>query len=356
MTTTKTLVVIFGAGATRGAFADEANKRALPPPPVDQDFFEIAGHIEGRGTRKLAANVINDVYLLYGRVSGIGLEQYFQDIETRAELGSFAKAKGQPKDWAKRKENLEELIRRVLIHTTCNLDAPGTPALESKLHAGILKHLKPRDTIVTFNYDTVIEESFSKGQKLWRPGDGYGVSSRGKTHEWARRWLDKREVSDGQSLVHLLKLHGSLNWSPYHSNSVWLKSRPYFVNHHNGIPNFAESELVPPGWHKKIHINPYRQFWKEARSKLERCRSLAIIGYSLPETDLLARSLFAEVCRSRATRNDYLRHLYLADPQDIVKARLVDMFTPALGPKGHVYRFGGIAELNKSWATNGPTR
>jgi hypothetical protein len=53
------------------------------PPPLDADFFEIAGQTKGHGTPKLTRKVLEDVWTLYGKVSGIGLENYYRDIETR---------------------------------------------------------------------------------------------------------------------------------------------------------------------------------------------------------------------------------------------------------------------------------
>jgi hypothetical protein len=82
------MVILFGAGATRAAF-----EQRRPPPPLDSDFFEIAGQLSGRGTRRLALQVTKDVFDLYGRVTDIGLEQYYRDIETRLELSRFAKSK-----------------------------------------------------------------------------------------------------------------------------------------------------------------------------------------------------------------------------------------------------------------------
>jgi hypothetical protein len=61
------MVFLLGAGATRAAF----NART-PPPPLDIDFFEIAGQIRGRGTRALSRQVSKDVFDLYKRVAGIG--------------------------------------------------------------------------------------------------------------------------------------------------------------------------------------------------------------------------------------------------------------------------------------------
>lgn len=346
------LVILFGAGATRGAF-----KNRVPPPPLDQDFFDIAGQLSGRGTQRLAKRVIRDVFDLYGRVSGVGLEQYFQDIEARAEIGQFAKSKNKPKDWKNRQLDLEELIRRALLHTTCDLNQSPARADDSKVHRAILRHLREGDTLVTFNYDTVIEESFPNSTLIWNPRDGYAVGAGGSTHEWARGWMAKRGVgSKAKSRVHLLKLHGSLNWTLYKTRKVRLTPRPYIVRSKRGAPVFDKCDILPPGWHKQINVHPYRQVWREARLKLESCAALAIIGYSLPETDLLAKALFAEVSRLRAARKQYLRHLYVADPKGVVKDRLVDLFTPALGPKGHVYRYENIEDLNRAWTASEPKR
>jgi len=70
---------------------------------------------------------------------------------------------------------------------------------------------------------------------------------------------------------------------------------------------------------------------------LEKCKSLVVLGYSLPETDLLAQSLLAEVVRTRAARKKYLKQLHLADPSESVKERFIQLFTPALGPHGKVF-------------------
>ena len=140
------VVVLFGAGATRGALQNRP-----VPPPVDADFFEISGQIKGHGTPALVRRVLNDVWTLYGRVSGIGLENYYRDIETRARIGAFAKSANKPKDWKKRQRNLEELIRRVVVHTTCKSVDKHLRPLSSHLHSAILKKLKAGDSILTFN-------------------------------------------------------------------------------------------------------------------------------------------------------------------------------------------------------------
>ncbi|MFZ2509431.1 MAG: hypothetical protein WAW79_13275 [Steroidobacteraceae bacterium] len=344
-------MMVIGAGVTRGAYKDR-----VPPPPLDSDFFDVAGQLSGRGTGRLAARVRKDVFELYGQVSGVGLEEYYRDIEARGEIGRFAKSKNRPKDWKKRQSDLEELIRRVLICTTCDMEDGSAKVGPSTDHTSLLRHVLDGDTLVTFNYETVIEESLPSST-AWDPGDGYGVDTSGKTLSWAKGWrARKKRESKVVSQIRLLKLHGSVNWTLDENNRIRLKPRPYVVRARKGVAVFDKCAILPPGWHKRIDINPYRQLWREARLQCEKCSSLAIIGYSLPDTDLLAKALFAEVSRSRAAKKKFLEHFYVADPSEVVRNRLVNLFVPALGPKGRVYRYEGIEDLGRAWRTDGPRR
>ncbi len=340
MTLKTPVVVLFGAGATRGGLAT-----SQVPPPLDADFFDISGHVRGHGTPRLAKVVLNDVWALYKRTSGVGLEAFYRDIETREKIGVFAKTKYKPKDWQTRRKNLEELIRRVVIQTTCDTTQVPHTAIKSPLHLKVLKLLGKGDTIMTFNYDTTIEEAFDSAD-LWSPLDGYGPNVYGHSLNWGKKWFVSRGAPpDQQTKVLLLKLHGSVNWVLDNTNKVRLKPRPYVVRTKSGRPSFEKISILPPGWNKRIDKNPYKQFWRLARRKLEECESLVIIGYSLPETDLLARALFAEAVRSREARNEHLKQLHIADRSDGVKQKLVELFTPALGAHGHVFKYADMEDL-----------
>src|SRR5207247_1636948 len=145
--------------------------------------------------------------------------------------------------------------------------------------------------------------------------DGYGVGAIGSTFEWSTGWRSLRKRTKiKRSNLELLKLHGSINWTLNKNNRVRLKPRPYAVRTKRGSPVFDKCSILPPGWQKRVDRNPYRELWRRARLRLEQCSSLAIIGYSLPDTDILAQALFAEVVRLRVVRGYGLRHLYLAEP------------------------------------------
>jgi hypothetical protein len=339
------MVVLFGAGATRAAF-----EKRQPPPPLDLDFFEIAGQLRRRGTGRLAKRVAKDVHSLHDRVTGVGLEQYYRDIETRQELSRFAKSANRPKDWQVRKQNLDELIRRALIQTTCEMEDGPARVRASVFHQAIIRKLKKGDALATFNYDTLIEESMPSSDSPWTPRGGYGIELTGVTHEWAKKWYASRKIPrETKSKTKLYKLHGSLNWRLNQINKVVLKNRPYVVRARNGNPNFEDVAILPPGWHKRVDKQPYSSIWRNARLDLEKCKTLVVVGYSLPDTDLIARALFLEVARLRKARRNFLKELHVVDISDTTRKRIVDLFIPALGVEGAVFRYANARELIEQW-------
>ena len=160
---------------------------------------------------------------------------------------------------------------------------------------------------------------------------------------------EDRQYEGKRSKLLLLKLHGSLNWNTYSGAAgIRLKPKPYFVSRRGGKTRRENILILAPGWKKAIDVNPYKKFWREARLRLEKCNTLIILGYSLPETDLLAQSLFGEVVRSRAARKkNFIKQLHLADHADSVKDRFTNLFTPALGPHGKLFKYYDVDEFNE---------
>jgi hypothetical protein len=104
---------------------------------------------------------------------------------------------------------------------------------------------------MTFNYDLLIEESFSSAEN-WNPIDGYGIKTSGQTKGWTKRWLASKKYQKGMaSDLLLLKLHGSLNWesSP---GGIKLKPRPYLVSTRNNKTRYEKVSILAPGWNKRI--------------------------------------------------------------------------------------------------------
>jgi len=73
-----------------------------------------------------------------------------------------------------------------------------------------------------------------------------------------------------------------------------------------------KATILPPGWNKQVGKNPYRRFWEKAYKAIVGCKTLIIVGYSLPVTDFLAQALFNEAVRQKEVSSSKLKQLHVA--------------------------------------------
>jgi hypothetical protein len=172
-------------------------------------------------------------------------------------------------------------------------------------HDQLAKVLHAEDAIVTFNYDCLMDDALKRNAgRSWNPGRGYGIElPDSATAGWQPPTSRGRWATNP---IALLKLHGSLNWDRAHGGtptSLRLRSDPY------ESANRASAEVVPPVWDKTIGADSVlKQVWKEARRVLPTGPILAVIGYSVPATDLLSQALI-RVAASERAENKKLSHL-----------------------------------------------
>jgi hypothetical protein len=169
-------------------------------------------------------------------------------------------------------------------------------------------------SIVTFNYDDVVDEALWKVWRVtdvgaapsyWHPDGGYGFFCRPSTSCVA----DSTTIKDRAPSL-LLKLHGSINWRVRRGEVAPLG--PTAIVHHEGwlppprgvdydterIEAHLERDplIIPPVLAKsELSLHPaLRVVWELAFQTLGNAKSVVFIGYSIPQTDLAARTLFAE--------------------------------------------------------------
>jgi hypothetical protein len=170
--------------------------------------------------------------------------------------------------------------------------------------------------IITFNYDTLLDEhllKYNSPQKLYFD-----------------RIRSERDSSDRRASPHseplLLKLHGSANWrcssdefknllnppgeDPYWIDKIWKESQ-------SPSPDDDSSPcLIPPLANKPLtSISLFRFLWTRACEYLHEAEEIVICGYSLPPTDSLAQSLFGNI------RNKNLRRVTVVDPNPSILKR-----------------------------------
>jgi hypothetical protein len=161
------------------------------------------------------------------------------------------------------------------------------------------------------------------------------------------------------SWVPLLKLHGSINWvrckdcgqivpwdlrSYFSTHSVRNRTSeptmtriPIATQLHEWQPEHScgqgnethlESEplIVPPTWNKTEYHRDLQEVWRYASQDLSEAENIIVIGYSLPETDMFFRYLYA-LGSVGTTR---LKRFWVFDPDETgaVSKRFQDMLGP----------------------------
>jgi hypothetical protein len=154
----------------------------------------------------------------------------------------------------------------------------------------------PKNRIITFNYDTLVDNYLLR---RFSPRMVY-FDRMGNHSQDNRRTSEQRH-----SNPLLIKLHGSINWwcpkaeyhdslahsdinSPYRIENIWC------THNTNPDPNDHSSPLIiPPLPEKPITtVSIFKYLWTIAYEYLNMAKEIVICGYSLPETDKLATSLF----------------------------------------------------------------
>jgi len=157
-------------------------------------------------------------------------------------------------------------------------------------------------TVITFNYDLLAEQILDDANFYFDTGGNSDF-----------RLLDprrRRGLTRHGSELPLLKLHGSVGWgvcrgcrtSEYSGDSVSVFEDPYAPVRRQLCPfcyrNMLEIGVVPPIQGKAGEIRHMTSLWSRARKLVTRATEVIIIGYSLPETDVEARSLLRDAAES----------------------------------------------------------
>ena len=109
----------------------------------------------------------------------------------------------------------------------------ATPSAPPELYRTFARSLSPNDLVLTFNYDTLLEQVLDDVSKPYT-----------LTPEW---WLSRDLPESGQEYVDLLKLHGSVDWysRQYHDDTTrWHYEQGHDVPDRD--PIFGPNPLVQP--------------------------------------------------------------------------------------------------------------
>lgn len=187
----------------------------------------------------------------------------------------------------KKTYSAEDIFKNLLWYITRFLKEKTIETIDtipSEYYIFLNKICKKEDTIITFNYDLVLEKVVTSLGHQYR----YGVDEK---------------LSNDERLI--LKLHGSLNWINCD------KCGP--VNRHDKILTYEsdsketcplcqskkiEPILIPPLIYKDSYYNDQfygelvRESWALASEELSKATKIIFIGFSLADDDAYAQELF----------------------------------------------------------------
>ncbi len=203
--------------------------------------------------------------------------------------------------------------------------------------------------VVTFNYDTLLEEAIIEelSGRHWDPVPAYSAP------------FDLFERSEEEPLEEFrsfpfpaqahrapfLKLHGSLNWFRVAGGETVREAPGLPVQRAAnpggtlvrpvGSPAMAsnrghtllgrdgtllEQLIITPVLNKDVDLAPFAHVWRRAREEMRECKRLVVGGYSFPPSDFATRRLFLESFSGRPPDE-----LVVINPDTSVVRRVKDL-------------------------------
>lgn len=327
-------VMILGAGVPRAAAKRGCALGQLPP--LDADFFEVArvGKYSGY------SETVQHLEKLVGDYSAV-MTRSLEVVATYLYLKAVDSA-------PKSKHHIELLrflwlLNAVLAKTTNSLPV-GRNSLTYRV---LLSELNKLDdptklTVITFNYDLLIEKILESIAKNSRPDvfvfpgcyriKDY-VSMFGPS-DYPRFELVGKEYAG----VEVLKLHGSMNWQARNisntpkTDTLFKPSRPLHIMNSTAIFShltwkrnkrkmYLKPIIIPPISGKRWLMHAAMlTLWEKAAEKLCKADRIVIAGYSCPPFDIEARSLLSENLRQNKSKK-----VYVIDPNPESAAKFLDL-------------------------------
>jgi len=159
------------------------------------------------------------------------------------------------------------------------------------------------DAIITFNYDTLVEDGLSRLKIPF----SYGFEKNLPDFDASARCVPAAaSIADSAAAIHVLKPHGSINWALVPSN----KRLTIFGAYEDVRKQGLNPLLVPPTWRKDPTVE-LSDVWDDAVSAVRSATRIIIVGYSIPPTDLHFKYLIAAGLRD----NNSLRKVFFVNPQ-----------------------------------------
>lgn len=308
-----TTVFLLGAGATRGAVSHVLVNRKRIKPPLNSDFFKVAAtYARARGTSSADGKRLARLKRVFKEeipFKGVPtMEEAFSLLYVAKDFPEIYRAGPGRRPSAGNRKEIEDFLQL----TFSILFAIDQKSDEQTGYDRLAGKLTQEDTIISLNYDTLLDSALTRYG--WSPKTGYALGGGRRKVGWKTR-----RINGGSNLtnVKLLKLHGSMNWyvrGSYADLSKVFEAKPVLVSgpRRNEVSGRIR-QIVPPIYGKIFEHNHWRQLWSRAFQALCKAEALVVIGCSLIDTDFHLRAMLSRVVRYRKKdRNLFKRTIVVA--------------------------------------------
>jgi hypothetical protein len=327
----KTLLVL-GAGASRGAEFVTGQVGVLPA--LDADFFQQMSRLS---ESEAAARLLSFVRSEYGHEAGLSMEHFFSEADYTDRFHTVLKIGPGPKI-----KRYQSALRDFYI-VVGEVFGPPTNR-PCKYHRALAERLHVTDTVLTFNYDCVIDSSLRDvAGRRWDPEKGaYGFVPVSGSDEWR---VHKGKGRPSKGSIELLKMHGSVNWRIDDGCVALVGPEP-------AVNESLEGSVIPPTWFKDLTAPPFDSIWRKARIAVRSARIIVVVGYSVPPTDLFSRSLFKVEAGSKL-REEKLDLLVVVNPDARARRDFVELVSGGLEPHTRILELPLLSDLAELLGANG---
>lgn len=333
-------VFVFGAGASHDASLAR-NPNAAHTAPLDKAFCaKIEAYSQSstcpEWVRQSALSILNS-WKDSKKFSDCGLEEAILLQSTHLDFLNAIQPRRRG-DIVTEFDFVYEIAHVVVYALRHAREKPSAPygKLASKFFDGDgVNSISSR--VITFNYDTLFDAH------LLRSFDPREV------------YFDKIEYGERRLRCDdplLLKLHGSANWftpskelqailNVPKDGSVHYIADVGLISGMSPAPDHKRAPLIiPPLANKPVTaISLFRFLWSRASEYLEGAEKIVICGYSLPETDMLARTLFKSV------RNKGVIDISIVDPDGSSLPKWKSLLNEKVNKSVHWHYYSTFSEF-----------
>lgn len=326
-------VFILGAGASYS----HSNKEF----PLVNDIFKVAKQLSVTTLK----NNSNTLSLDYECVENYIKEKFNKSIlDSRQKLNIEDILTNLEIDIEKIKTNNLQIIRdriiAIIFNTFSILTNKSYHNERNNDYFLFLKKLKDNDTIITYNWDLLLDNILNREELINKIKDRNFYENDNK-NTLKEQYLNMLKDLSGYRGYHnlriyapyekyyskgyYLKLHGSIDWLYCPNEDCGLYSKIFPVTHIMGEYRCSECSsimkplIIPPVLNKNYSSFPFiKKLWNIALEEIRSADELVVWGYSLPLTDFYNRWLFRQT-------SDRLKKIAIINPECFKKGKNKDL-------------------------------